>query len=470
MRKILTTLSLLLVVAAFGLFTIFVLLYAQGKTFDGSTGIVQTGIIRVNSNPKDVSVYINEEERSLVESKIDALQPGKVSLTLRKDGYYDWTKEVLVEPGVLKDIFAQMIPKTIELSDVTTDDITLFIPSNINEFIYYVSEDSNQYTLKKIKVRRDFLDFSTAAPSDIRILVNSEYELLSSSAILEVSSDNSKLLFANNSLNSTGYVDLNNGQFTYITEGLPTVVNKEVSWFMNSDSVLITSEANLTYEYNLDTGLSIIVTNAPTDIFKADSYAIFKTASKVSLYENERITPLVLNEAINAATLNSTTIYPALSNPEIFTIQNANKSIALYDLDKNLSISANISGDILYSSSDATHFIVKNELGVYSVSFEYSIATRTYKLSEGTLLTETVNSSDVLKYSFYNNNKNILYTTQSQIFTSDLDGANFREITIPEGYQVVEANITSDNQFIYTVLKDAETNLIKIYKINTLLK
>jgi hypothetical protein len=472
MRKIVTAFFLILVLAAFAAFTVFILLYAQGKTFDGSTGIVQTGIIRVNSNPKDVSVYINEEERFLVESKIDALQPGKVSLTLRKDGYYDWTKEVLVEAGVLKDIFVQMIPKTIELSDVSTDDIKLFIPSNINEYIYYVSTDTltDESVLKKIKVRRDFLDFSNATPTTIKVLEPSEYELLSTSEILDVSNDNTKLLFANNPLNTTGVIDLGNGIVENISSDLPTKVNKELSWFRNSNSILVTSESNLTYEYVLRTDLSLIVSNEPVSIHKAGHYVVFKDSEKVSLYENERIVPVSTNSNIVAQVLGAKDVIVNQLTSEQFSIVDPSGIITLYDTDKNLSIASNIAGDILYSSDDATHFIVKTDAGVYSVAFEYSIATRQYKLSEGALLTNGLSPSDVLTYKFYNNNKNILYSTKSQIFTSDLDGANFREITIPEGYEVVEANITTDNQFIYTILKDTETGLIKIYRINILLK
>jgi hypothetical protein len=472
MRKIITAFFLILVLAAFAAFTVFILLYAQGKTFDGSTGIVQTGIIRVNSNPKDVNVYINEEERFLVESKIDALQPGKVSLTLRKDGYYDWTKEVLVEAGVLKDIFVQMIPKTIELSDVSTDDIKLFIPSNINEYIYYVSTDTvtDQSVLKKIKVRRDFLDFSNSTPTTIKILEPAEYNLLATSEILEVSNDNAKMLFANNPLNTTGVIDLGNGIVEYISAELPTKVNKELSWFRNSNSILVTSESNLTYEYVLSTGLSLIVSNDPISIHKTGHYVIFKGTDKVSLYENERILPITETTGIVAQALASKDIVTSQLTSEIFSVVDSTGKITLYDLDKNLSISSNLVGEILYSSNDATHFVVKADSGIYSVAFEYSIATRQYKLSEGALLTNGLSAADVKTYKFYNNNKNILYSTESQIFTSDLDGANFREITIPEGYEVLEANITTDNQFIYTILKDSATQLIKIYKINILLK
>lgn len=472
MRKIFTGILLILVVAAFAVFTVFVLLYAQGKTFDRSSGIVQTGIIRVNSNPKDVSVYINEEERFLVESKVDGLQPGKVSITLRKDGYYDWSKEVLVESGVLKDIFVQMIPKTIELSDVSTDDINLFIPSNISDFIYYISTDTDtgEHLLKKIKVRRDFIDFSNSTPTTIKVLDAEEYGLLSTSEILLVSNDNVKLLFANNPLNTTGVIDLVSGLVENISSDLPTKINKEITWFRNSSSLLVTSESNLTYEYVLDSGLSMIVSNDPVSIHKAGHYVVFKNVDKVSLYENERVLPVTTDMSINAQMLAAKDIVVSQLTSKLFCVIDATGKITLHDLDKRLSVSSNVTGDIIYKSNDATHFIVKTATGVSSVAFEYSIASRQYKATEGALLTEGVSPEDVRAYKFYNNNKNILYSTESQIFTSDLDGANFREITIPEGYQVLEANITNDNQFIYTILKDTVTELVKIYKINILLK
>ncbi len=470
MRKFFNLLLIILGILAFAGFTIFILLYAQGKTFDGSTGFTETGIVRINSNPKDVEVYVNGEKRPMVESKIDNLKPGKVNFTLRKDGYYDWSKEILVEAGILKDLFAQMIPTTIELSEVTNDEITQILPSNLSDYIYYISLENGTSELKKIKIRRDFLDFAEPSAVRIKALSNIELEVLTMSEILKVSPNNSLLLFSNNPRSLTGTINLDNGEITYITD-LPTKVNTTISWLNGSNSILVTSSGNLNYEYTLAPKVSTIIAFEPLAIYESVNFAIYKTAAGVSLYENQRTLPLTTSTSINGVLLASSNIIPNRTTTKIFAVQDAEKHITLFDLDRNLTLKSNLTGDIIFSSSDATHFVVEKDGGVFSIGFEYSIATSTYKLSEGVLLKDqAISSTDVITYEFYNNNKNLLYTAKSNIFTSDIDGGNFREISIPEGYSVLEASITADNQFIYTILKDNETQAIKIYKISIVLK
>ncbi len=469
MKRFFNILLIILGIAGFAGFTIFILLYAQGKTFDTSTGFTETGIIRINSNPKDVDVYINGEKRDMVESKVDNLKSGKVNVTLRKDGYYDWSKEVIVEAGILKDVFSQMIPTTIELTEVTNEEIIHFIPSNINDFIYYISQENNITDLKKIKVRRDFLDFAQPTPTIVKTLSTTELELLTKSEIVLVSPNNSLLVFSNNSNNLTGLVNLDNGEISYISD-LPTKLNSSLSWLSGSNSLLVTSAGNLTYEYNLNTKISTIVTFEPVGIYRSANFVILKNAS-VGVYENQRTTPLTTNAAINTVLNSSINIIPSQITNKIFATQDVQKHISIYDLNRNLTLKSKLTGDIIYSSPDATHHIVSNEGNIFAIGFEYSIATSEYKLIEGALLnSEVLKPEDIVSYEFYNNSKNILYSAKTNIFTSDVDGGNFREISIPEGYNVLEANITSDNQFIYTILRDEATAAIEIYKISIVLK
>jgi hypothetical protein len=119
------------------------LLYGSGYRYNlKQNKLVQTGSIFISTTPNDAKIYLNDE---LVLSKnpklVNNLTPNEYLVSIKKDGYYDWSKKILVESKqtsfaneiilVKKDsaaekVYAADLPEK-NLSDALTDEITSIV-------------------------------------------------------------------------------------------------------------------------------------------------------------------------------------------------------------------------------------------------------------------------------------------------------------------------------------------------------
>jgi hypothetical protein len=78
-----------------------VVLYAQGYRLDAHEGrIVQTGVLVLTSEPSRASVSLNgEKQAEHTTSEINAIRTGTYTVTVAKDGFIPWEKELAVLPG-----------------------------------------------------------------------------------------------------------------------------------------------------------------------------------------------------------------------------------------------------------------------------------------------------------------------------------------------------------------------------------
>jgi hypothetical protein len=72
--------------------------YVSGRTikFDGTDSDL-TGILDAKSNPSSATLLINDKEHSSTPAIARFLKQGEYQFTLRKEGYYDWTKRLPIE-------------------------------------------------------------------------------------------------------------------------------------------------------------------------------------------------------------------------------------------------------------------------------------------------------------------------------------------------------------------------------------
>ena len=75
-------------------------LYVRGVTFNFKTRtFVATGILAVRSVPNNVDIYLDGRQRRSSAGDLRFVAPGEHEVTLKKSGYGDWSKRLLVEPG-----------------------------------------------------------------------------------------------------------------------------------------------------------------------------------------------------------------------------------------------------------------------------------------------------------------------------------------------------------------------------------
>lgn len=103
MRKRTRTTLFFSLLFAFALFTPAVILYSQGYRFDFERGkITQTGGIFLKAEPKQVEIYINDElakktDFFFASALLENLLPGEYKITLKKEGYFPWEKNLEVK-------------------------------------------------------------------------------------------------------------------------------------------------------------------------------------------------------------------------------------------------------------------------------------------------------------------------------------------------------------------------------------
>lgn len=93
-------------VAIFFIIGAYLLITAQGLVIDFKNfKLTKTGAIFLKFDQGDVEIFLNDKkypvQKDLINNGvlIKKLIPGKFKITLRKNGYYEWVKELVVEPG-----------------------------------------------------------------------------------------------------------------------------------------------------------------------------------------------------------------------------------------------------------------------------------------------------------------------------------------------------------------------------------
>lgn len=128
--------------------TTVVFFYAKGYriNFNQKT-IAGTGIIQITSTPKGAAVFVNgeEEPREASDVSLTNLNPGKYTVTLKKNGFIDWKKEVEVKAGWVTTVEALLFPSAPNLKAITFTGIKnpKLSPDN-QKLVYAVSAEGKQ--------------------------------------------------------------------------------------------------------------------------------------------------------------------------------------------------------------------------------------------------------------------------------------------------------------------------------------
>ena len=126
----------------FGIFVFLVMaplliLYVSGTTFNfDGTGASATGIFDAKSNPSNAQVLIDGEEHSNTPAIARFLNQGEYVFTLKKDGYYDWTKRLPIESSQVT--YAQVGVEEISLIKKSTP--TTLIAEGVSSFVLVGNE------------------------------------------------------------------------------------------------------------------------------------------------------------------------------------------------------------------------------------------------------------------------------------------------------------------------------------------
>lgn len=193
-----------------GIGAYFAIQYAKGyrPSRDGLTG---TGLLAANSFPSGAEVYLNDRLTSATDDTIN-LPPGTYDVTIKKEGYVPWFKELVVNQELVTQTNASLFKAVPSLSPLTLSGAERLKPSPNGQMIamsvasasaeaknglYVLSLSNSNIPLQRNPVQiakmSDRVDFSTAellwSPDSSQILIhieNDSYErnlLLSSTSL-----------------------------------------------------------------------------------------------------------------------------------------------------------------------------------------------------------------------------------------------------------------------------------------------
>lgn len=171
---------------AFGFFVFIILaplivLYVSGTKFDlGSRDASVTGIFDAKTNPSNATLFIDEKEHSKTPAIARFLNQGEYVFTLKKDGYYDWSKRLPLEGGQVT--YAQVGVSNIHLIKKTEPfiieeaDVSSF--KLVNDNIWYTQGNDLVYAYINDPAKKNFIKNIATGPLTLTELRNKKHLLV----------------------------------------------------------------------------------------------------------------------------------------------------------------------------------------------------------------------------------------------------------------------------------------------------
>lgn len=120
---------LVLSVLAFILTVPVAVFYASGYRLEDFS-LIETGGVYVTVSASDATVSINGKEEGVTSLfvrsfYVDRLNEDWYNVQVSREGYYPWVKKLKVEPSIVTDVFAFLIPQTLSIREIQIDTNTM---------------------------------------------------------------------------------------------------------------------------------------------------------------------------------------------------------------------------------------------------------------------------------------------------------------------------------------------------------
>lgn len=147
-------------IAFFIIVTPLITLYATGYRYNFKNNrIEKTGIIHIETLPKDAKVYINDKYIDDTPARFIKLLPDKYKVVVQKEGYHPWKKEVVVQSNLTsfyKDI--TLFKNNLPINKIEGQINLLAISPDQKKIIYTLNKQNiEELRLLNIKNNSEFL-------------------------------------------------------------------------------------------------------------------------------------------------------------------------------------------------------------------------------------------------------------------------------------------------------------------------
>jgi hypothetical protein len=450
-----------LIITFFSALTLFLIFYIQGKTINDKGEIVETGVIRINSIPEDVKVFIDGEEVSKRGDIVRSIKFGEREISIEKEDFTVWTKNILVNTTEVKEIYVQLYPiesKFTQLSDLNIDKIVYSNDMDYAFFTVITSELSSEIGLWKYKLNNNLLDLNREQkPEKLASFTEPEIEdLKSNDYSILISRDKDKVIInsISNFLNKVYETqEFNTGKDLSKIIGFNP---KSVKWLQSSKSLLINDE-NVLYEFFLEDNKKYLVnyypetTNVPFCITQDSVYYFDATKDQIFLYRNSESTAINLNTTLD----NIITLHCSNDNKDKIIIETL-EGFKYVNLEENFIDDVDGSISIINISNDGNSVLYKDGEQIYSYNVELT-TTETKFISKKTL----IEKPDIDIINFSNTSRNLIISYKStelqeqKLEIADRDGFNEYNLIENDSYYLDSIAIKNDSKELYIVLNNS---------------
>ena len=415
---------------------------------------VQTGAIVIKTHPKEVDIYKNDflykNNKTIINLfsdfiKIDNLKIGKYNIKIKKEGYFNWEKNIDVNGGIVTELknivlLKESYNRNIVLNKIekNLDKNSIWI-NNRKDEIVYKKEDEKRSSLNVFNFNENkeevVVDFTRIPFSRIKGEYNIDNIIFSeddTKIILNITATNQVLRYLIDIENKNRIYDL-----TTVLSESEEIRNNWNFFFGNS---LFYIKNNTLYEF---------------DYSKMSSVKILKNVNSF-LIQNGRIYYFNLNnnklyssDMDDLTDTESIVVMPESFNPELLAkITKTGKSIylimsssgKLYFVDDRNKVS------FINSSVKRADFFYNNERIIYSNDHEMWIYYIEEKVSQPTKKEQ----ANELITRFSGNISNIfLYKDEEHLFYKEGDILKFLEIDDRDKKNVFEIIEIDNNNIIY---------------------
>lgn len=296
-----STLLPILMTFAIYLGAVLIYFYANGwRVNPFEQTVTKTGALSIESTPSNTDIFIDEKEEGRSPKSI-SLGIGKHLITVSKEGYISWSKEIQVYEEKLTPLEPWLIKserKEVEIFNEEEELLQSWIDEEDNKLVFLTitSEEIliegntttiNTYSLWAYDINRAFWDlsdnpyllFSIDTEEILTFGLNLSHD--SHLAILSITDENTTSEYLLSTTSPTIYEDLE-------SIALSQFHNYKLSWAKNNKFLILESDADLiSYDISKNTThLLFKKTEGTTYIWTTDSKGYFYTLEENSPQEN----------------------------------------------------------------------------------------------------------------------------------------------------------------------------------------
>lgn len=469
--------------------------FAKGYTFDfNNKAVRKRGVITVNSRPIQTEVYIDNELIGKASNKSKAIDTGIHNVTLKKEKYHTWMKDVRVLPETTTIVTPWMLlekPEKYSVWDSQKIYTNHWVSEEGNIALILLQEIDGTYSLWRYKLQTGMLDIFDN-PSKIWTSTNKDFQILLSPnggfALLTITTTEGQSRYL---INTSSQFVLETSQTLNFAER----VGYEIRWAKDNNHLLLISDKDiLSYNINSQMTYSILIKEAGKeyiwdndrngnfyilkDLSKPDdevyTYSIEKYGldgtgdayliSNISLQKDEKYIEYYRNNQFNYipftnSIINTQTVGKINSfkvNVDISGVFISTTSASYwYDIASGTYIMVNpYPSEILEFSKDNKHFLFASMDSLYTFTF------RKYSENpiEKTGTSPFTNSNKDNGTKWVDNSKYYSYVKENMLNISEKDGDN--EVKMIPMENILFYNIEASKDDILTFEKDSNGNFI----------